>query len=105
MIDTYCASYKRPPRAVTLDIDDMLDVVHGHHVQVSTVVKRKRHPFEGCRLPVIRSLTRRGVLELLVVLPDGSRTLVPAAWTDWSGRQDAGLNRGRPTPRFLPAQF
>src|ERR1700712_5324213 len=29
MIDTYCASYKRPPRAVTLDIDDTLDVVHG----------------------------------------------------------------------------
>jgi Transposase DDE domain group 1 len=30
MIDTYCASYKRAPRAVTLDIDDTLDVVHGH---------------------------------------------------------------------------
>jgi hypothetical protein len=30
MIDTYCASYKRPPRAVALDIDDTLDVVHGH---------------------------------------------------------------------------
>ena len=24
MVDTYCASYKRPPRAVTLDIDDTL---------------------------------------------------------------------------------
>ncbi len=28
MVDTYCASYKRPPRAVTLDIDDTL--VHGY---------------------------------------------------------------------------
>jgi len=28
---------------------------------------------------------------LLVVLPDGSRTLIPAAWTDWNGRQDAEL--------------
>jgi hypothetical protein len=28
---------------------------------------------------------------LLVILPDGSRTLIPAAWTDRSGRQDAGL--------------
>ena len=55
------------------------------------VVTRKRHPFEGRRLPVIRSLTRRGVPELLVILPDGSRTLIPAAWTDRSGRQDAGL--------------
>lgn len=27
-----------------------------------------------------------------MVLPDGSRTLIPAAWTDWNGRQDdAGL--------------
>jgi len=29
MVDTYCASYKRPPAAVTLDIDDTVDVVHG----------------------------------------------------------------------------
>lgn len=30
MIDVYCASYPCPPAAVTLDIDDTLDVVHGH---------------------------------------------------------------------------
>jgi len=30
MVDVYCASYKRPPAAVTLDIDDTVDVVHGH---------------------------------------------------------------------------
>jgi hypothetical protein len=30
MIDIYCASYARPPRAVTLDVDDTVDVVHGH---------------------------------------------------------------------------
>jgi hypothetical protein len=30
MIDIYCASYPRPPAAVTLDIDDTVDVVHGH---------------------------------------------------------------------------
>jgi hypothetical protein len=30
MVDIYCASYARPPRAVTLDIDDTVDVVHGH---------------------------------------------------------------------------
>jgi hypothetical protein len=29
MIDAYCASYPRPPVAVTLDIDDTVDVVHG----------------------------------------------------------------------------
>jgi Transposase DDE domain group 1 len=30
MIDLYCASYAVPPDAVTLDIDDTVDVVHGH---------------------------------------------------------------------------
>ena len=29
MVDIYCASYPAPPRAVTLDIDETLDVVHG----------------------------------------------------------------------------
>jgi hypothetical protein len=30
MVDLYCASYTVPPAAVTLDIDDTVDVVHGH---------------------------------------------------------------------------
>jgi Transposase DDE domain group 1 len=30
MIDLYCTSYSKPPPAVTLDIDDTVDVVHGH---------------------------------------------------------------------------
>jgi hypothetical protein len=30
MIDLYCASYAKPPDAITLDIDDTVDVVHGH---------------------------------------------------------------------------
>ena len=30
-------------------------------------------------------MRRRGRLELIVVLPDGSRLLVPAAWTDLQG--------------------
>jgi hypothetical protein len=30
MVDIYCASYPRPPAAVTLDIDDTVDIVHGH---------------------------------------------------------------------------
>ena len=29
MVDLYCASYPRPPSAITLDIDDTVDVVHG----------------------------------------------------------------------------
>lgn len=29
MVDLYCASYSKPPKAVTLDIDDTVDEVHG----------------------------------------------------------------------------
>src|SRR5580693_792569 len=48
LIDTYCASYKRPPRAVTLDVDDTLDVVHGHQ-QLSLF---NAHYDERCFLPI-----------------------------------------------------
>ena len=32
---------------------------------------------------MISSIKRRGVLLVLVILPNGSRSLIPAAWTDW----------------------
>jgi len=38
---------------------------------------------------VISSIKRRGVLLVLVILPNGSRSLIPAAWTDW---RDADVN-------------
>jgi hypothetical protein len=34
---------------------------------------------------VMSAIKRRGTLLLLVVLPDGSRSLIPASWTDWAG--------------------
>src|SRR5690349_11692903 len=43
---------------------------------------RSRHPFEGRSLPVLGGMRRHGAVELLLVLPDGSKSLVPAAWTD-----------------------
>jgi hypothetical protein len=46
-------------------------------------ITRKRHAFEGQTLAVISSIKRRGVLLVLVILPNGSRSLIPAAWTDW----------------------
>jgi Transposase DDE domain group 1 len=63
MIDTYCASYQRPPRAVTLDIDDTLDVVHGHQ-QLSLF---NAHYDERCFLPihVYDTATARPVAVLL----------------------------------------
>jgi hypothetical protein len=45
-------------------------------------VLRARHAWEGRSLELMGWMRRRGVLELIVVLPDGSHLLVPAAWTD-----------------------
>jgi hypothetical protein len=50
-------------------------------------ITRERHAFEGQLLAVISSIRRRGVLLVLVILPDGSRSLIPANWTDWSKEQ------------------
>ena len=63
MIDTYCASYRRAPRAVTLDVDDTLDVVHGHQ-QLSLF---NAHYDERCFLPihVYDTATSRPVAVLL----------------------------------------
>jgi hypothetical protein len=40
---------------------------------------------EGRELAVMGWMRRRGALDLLVVLPDGSRALIAAAWTDLEG--------------------
>jgi Transposase DDE domain group 1 len=48
MVDIYCASYRHPPRAVTLDIDDTVDVVHGHQ-QMSLF---NAHYDARCFLPI-----------------------------------------------------
>ena len=48
MVDHYCTSYATPPEAVILDIDDTLDVVHGHQ-QLSLF---NAHYDERCFLPI-----------------------------------------------------
>ena len=62
---------------------------HTTHVEVPQFVKiiRPHHPFEGQSLEVFGRLHRQGRLRLILVLPDGSRSLVPADWTDLPGRQ------------------
>ncbi len=63
MIDLYCASYARPPEAVTLDIDDTVDVVHGHQ----QLALFNAHYDERCFLPihVYDTATSRPVAMLL----------------------------------------
>ncbi len=51
-------------------------------VVTSVVIIRLRHPLEGQSLRVLGRMRRHGQLELLLVLPDGSKRLIPQAWTD-----------------------
>ena len=48
MVDLWCASYRHPPKAITLDIDDTADTVHGHQ-QLSLF---NAHYDERCFLPI-----------------------------------------------------
>src|SRR4051794_33748309 len=63
MIDLYCVSFARPPAAVTFDIDDTPDIVHGHQ---QFAVFNSRYG-ERCFLPihVYDTATGRPVTELL----------------------------------------
>jgi len=65
MVDTDCASYARPPAAATLDIDDTVDVVHGHQ----QLALFNAHYDERCFLPihVYDTATSRPVAVLLRV--------------------------------------
>jgi hypothetical protein len=45
-------------------------------------VTRHRDALEGQTLQVLGRLRRHGGTELLVVLADGSKRMIPAAWTD-----------------------
>ena len=46
------------------------------------IVTMTRHPLQGKSLRVLGRMRRHGAVELLVVLPDGSKTLMPAGFTD-----------------------
>jgi hypothetical protein len=89
MVDIYCASYVRPPRTVTLDIDDTVDVVHGHQ----QLALFNAHYDERCFLPihVYDTATARPVVVVLRPgkTPSGSevrghlRRLVRRIRTHW----------------------
>ncbi len=53
-------------------------------------VVRPGHPLHGLDLPVWGRLRLRGVAMVVLVLPDGSRKRIPAAWAYQGGSQDAG---------------
>ena len=54
-------------------------------------IVRKRHPFFGQSLRVFGWMRRQGRLDLILVLPDGSRSLIPAVWTDVGARETVAV--------------
>src|SRR5215218_2970146 len=57
----------------------------------TVTVTRSHHPLVGQALEVLGWQRRQGRLQLTLVLPDGSKSLVPAEWTDLEPR--AGLKQ------------
>jgi hypothetical protein len=56
-------------------------------------IVRPKHPLEGQTLGVLGWSHRQGRLHLLLVLPDGSRSFIPAAWTDLRTAPDKAAGR------------
>ena len=74
IVDLYCASYATPPETVVLDIDDTVDVVHGHQ-QLSLF---NAHFDERCFLPIHVYDTATGRPVMGWTPPDGIH--VPRWW-------------------------
>ena len=55
---------------------------HHQDLPEKVTIVRRRHPFEGKSLAVLQATHRHGRLYLLLILPDGSKSLIPADWTD-----------------------
>ena len=59
-------------------------------------ITRAHHPFQGKSLAVMGRFHRNKRLHLLLILPDGSRSYIPADWTDFLDvSQDGGADQTR----------
>jgi hypothetical protein len=69
-------------------VDHRTTIRHNTHHQdfdgypERVTVQRPCHPFHGQSLTVFSAGTHHGEFKLVLVLPDGMRLRVPAAWTD-----------------------
>jgi hypothetical protein len=70
LVDIYCASYASPPQAVTLDIDDTCDVVHGNQ----QLALFHAHYDERCFLPIHVYDTATGRPVTIVLRPGKTPT-------------------------------
>src|SRR5262249_10299930 len=57
---------------------------HRHHFPERVIITRPHHPFYGQSLEVLRQARMPAGLQFVLILPDGSKSLVPAEWTDFN---------------------
>ena len=55
-------------------------------------ITRPHHPFEGQSLEVLRQARMPDGLQFVLILPDGSKSLIPADWTDNLGIRRYGFH-------------
>ena len=55
-------------------------------------ITRSHHPFEGQSLEVLRQARMPDGLQFVLILPDGSKSLIPAGWTDFKNPSVASQN-------------
>lgn len=65
-----------------MDPRNLRHTTHHQHLPEKVTVVRVRHPFQGRSLNVFGVMHRKGRLLLVLILPDGSKSLIPADWTD-----------------------
>lgn len=99
----FCA----PPSAVTIrgqrNQRKTRHTTHLEDIPQTVRVVRNGHAFEGHELAVISRSRRGGQLHLLLSLPDQSRSLVPASWTNLRARLEAAPGAGTAPPQPLLA--
>ena len=64
-------------------------------------ITRRHHPLEGKTLEIFSHIHRHGCLQLILVRPDGTRSMVPAHWTDLNAQpgKQAPDGQEHSTPR------
>ena len=77
--------YRRTPRHTT----------HHQHFPERVTITRPHHPFEGQSLEVLRHARMPGGLQFVLILPDGSKSLISADWTDFKTAE------GHQVPRLV----
>jgi len=96
----------------------LAEVAHGQYYRKTTrqtahhlddfpkhvTIVRERHPFEGMVLEVLGWCRRRGELHLTLVLPDETRALIPAAWTDLPASRQSSPGARRTQPASLASR-